>query len=200
MPASSVLRGSRSIASDNLPARTSSVSSPTTWDRAPSVSSTASIRACASRALAMRGRSSSTRLASDTGSSGRCRRGGLFLNLQQAAHDRIGQADATGALQIAGIFLGQHRAIDATAGAVLAERSLGLAGGHQFVRDLFEEDGLELVGLLLGLRLGGIESVCQAADEASGNAERQFRSGEGECGGHYITSISAWRAPAALIA
>src|SRR6478736_6243920 len=140
MPASSVLRGSRLIASGRRPARTSSVSSPTRCDRDPSASSTASTSARALSASAMRGLSSRINLAADI----LCPAGGLFLQADQVAHDLVGQADAAGLLDLLGVLLAELRTPDAAARAVFAERTFGAVAGGQAVGHLFEKHCLEV--------------------------------------------------------
>src|SRR3712207_3394954 len=126
-----------------------------------------------------------------------------LLHLEDLAIDLIGDADAAAPGDAAGVFLHQHGAVDLAAHAIVAERALRAAGREQAIERLLEEHGFEILrrlarlGLGLSARLKRFRELPGGAGrELAGRAERQPC--EGSC--HHITSISACRAPEALMA
>src|ERR1700712_5926354 len=131
--------------------------------------------------------------------------GAVGLLHDQGAEDVVGDSDAAGFGERFRIFVRQHRAPDAGAGRI-AERAFALDAGGHLRKHRIQKHCLEVLrlgaGLLLrlgrnlGERVGELRIVA-AVDQ------RGFRVRIGDAvqaGLHHITSMSAWIAPAALIA
>src|SRR5690242_13964494 len=123
--------------------------------------------------------------------------GPRFLEREQRLVDRIGDADAARLDEALGVFLGQERAPGRHAGAV-AERAVARDAGVHLLEHRVDELDLEI------LRLRTQPVVARGTPAGRGGAGRdgiEVERGDGWKGGrHHITSISAWIAPAALIA
>src|SRR5438128_12181946 len=123
--------------------------------------------------------------------------GAVGLLQDQGAEDVVGNADAAGLGEGFRIFVRQHRAPDARAGRV-AERPFAFDAGGHLRKHRVEEHRLEFLrlGARLFLRLRRNLGQCVgelqilAAVDQRGLVDSD----------HHITSISAWIAPAALIA
>src|SRR6185437_10596896 len=115
---------------------------------------------------------------------------------EETAVDLVGDADAAGLGERFGVFVGQERAPypDRT---LAAERSLAIDAGEHLLERGVEEHRLEV--LCGALRFGfAFERGLRIRARRVG--DRRQCNGEIERAGHHITSISAWIAPAALIA
>src|SRR5690349_20992244 len=77
-----------------------------------------------------------------------------FLHAHHLAKHLIADADAAALDDAAGIFLHEHRTVDRSARAVLAERAVLSDRLEHAVESLFEEHGFEIVGRLADL--GGL--------------------------------------------
>src|SRR5687768_6299483 len=123
--------------------------------------------------------------------------GAVGLLQDQGAEDVVGNTDAAGLGKGFRILIRQHRAPDAGAGRV-AERTVAFDAGGHLRKHRVEEHRLELLGLgarlflrlrrNLGQRVGELKVL--AAVDQRGLVDSV----------HHITSMSAWIAPAALIA
>src|SRR5580704_945257 len=132
-----------------------------------------------------------------------------FLLRQQSVIDLVGNSDAAGLGERFGVLLAQERAPDPD-GRSAAEGAVALHARQHLAEHGVEKLRLEIdrggvrpgLGITGGLGSGsraGIER--DAAGERSGGRRREGRGGEEGVGDrHHITSISAWMAPAVLIA
>src|SRR5690242_8456293 len=117
----------------------------------------------------------------------------------QRAVDLIGNADAASLGKGSCVLIGEHRAPDA-GGAATSEGTFAVNIGEHVLEHRVEENRLEVLRRGAGLclltcpKLGGIHAVGENVDRLQAGR----RHGEGCV--HYITSMSAWIAPEALIA
>src|SRR6476620_11785176 len=123
--------------------------------------------------------------------------GAVGLLQDQAAEDIVGDADAAGLGKGFRIFVRQHRAPDAGTGGV-AERPFAFDAGGHLRKHRVEEHRLELLGLGAGLFLRLGRNLGQRVGELQILAAVDQRGLVYTV--HHITSMSAWIAPAALIA
>src|SRR6476469_8486899 len=133
--------------------------------------------------------------------------GAVGLLQNQGAEHVVGNADAAGLGEGFRVFVRQHRAPDAGAGRI-AERPFAFDAGGHLRKHRVEEHRLELLGLGAGflLRLGrdlfqrvGELRIVSAVDQRSPRL-RVAVDAVDQARFHHITSMSAWIAPAALIA
>src|SRR4029453_18658069 len=112
--------------------------------------------------------------------------------------DVVGQPEAAGLGEGLRVFLAQERAPHAAAAAA-AEWAVAIDAGEHLVEHRVEEHGLEIGR---GRARLSLEVEDRLAPRRRQRAERGRPGLGGELGdrGHHITSISAWMAPAALIA
>src|SRR6185312_11847115 len=114
--------------------------------------------------------------------------------------DLVGDADAAGLGEGLGVFIRQERTPDAGC-AFTPEGAFAIDAGIHLLQHRIEEHRLEV--LRDGLRRSHVRRT-----ELAGCRRRDFECveraqaghGEAEVAGHHITSISAWMAPAALMA
>src|SRR5215510_798184 len=127
-----------------------------------------------------------------------------LLLRNQGAIDVIGKPDAARLGEGLGVFIGKERAPH-TAGATAAEWAVALDAGEHLAEHRVEEGRLEIdrAGARLVAHLVGQCSFHGRRRAGRDERLRQFRAACG-CANrearHHITSISAWIAPAALIA
>src|SRR5712692_7284831 len=124
--------------------------------------------------------------------------GARLLVREQRLVDMGRDADAAGLHKTLGVLLGQERAPDADAGAV-AERSFASEAGVHVLEHRVEERGLELLALRPRLGLPRAFAIGRGTG-GTGDALQHRIDGERHGRGHHITSMSAWMAPAALMA
>src|SRR3569833_1242659 len=108
-----------------------------------------------------------------------------FLHLQQGGHELVGKTDAALVGHGARELLGLHAAPGLFAEAAAEVVVVGLDGGEHLLHQGIDEDALEVLGLLVQLGVVGGRGI----DPGQWNDAR-----------HHITSMSACRAPEALIA
>src|SRR6476661_8273893 len=122
-----------------------------------------------------------------------------LLLRQQAAIDVVGDADPAGLGEGLGVFLREQRAPHAGRAAA-AERPVAVEAGRHLLEHGIDEYRLEV--LRGGARLGVVGDGHRLLDGGGGEQVERLEAGggEGEVGCHHITSMSAWMAPAALIA
>src|SRR6476661_2328805 len=122
-----------------------------------------------------------------------------LLLRQQAAIDVVGDADPAGLGEGLGVFLREQRAPHAGRAAA-AERPVAVEPGRHLLEHGIDEYRLEV--LRGGARLGVVGDGHRLLDCGGGKQVERLEAGggEGEVGCHHITSMSAWMAPAALIA
>src|SRR6476661_2481115 len=122
-----------------------------------------------------------------------------LLLRQQAAIDVVGDADPAGLGEGLGVFLREQRAPHAGRAAA-AERPVAVEPGRHLLEHGIDEYRLEV--LRGGTRLGVVGDGHRLLDGGGGEQVERLEAGggEGEIGCHHITSMSAWMAPAALIA
>src|SRR6266700_1497255 len=197
------------MASRNLPARTSSVSLSIRWSRAFMTSRRSLASLCAWAGVEATGRGAGLAWVEAfmvVFSSLACL---LGLLQDQRAKDFVGDSDAAGLGEILRILFGQHRAPHAGAGRI-AERPFALHSAGHLREHRVEEHRLEVGRRRLGLGLRGGRDLGQrirqfvvgARGERIGRetgGDTAVRRGD-EARRHYITSMSAWIAPAAWLA
>src|SRR4030081_2500770 len=121
-----------------------------------------------------------------------------FLVREQRLVDLVGDSHAARLDEILGVFLGQERAPGGDAGAV-PERALGSDAGEHVLEHGIDEGDFEILCLLM--QLGVRRRFGARRGEPASYDGVEVRGGDGREGaGHHITSMSAWMAPAALIA
>src|SRR3982751_1263181 len=121
-----------------------------------------------------------------------------LLQGEDVAIDAVGDTDAAATGHGAGIFLDEE-APPGAACLAFAERSVLAEAREHLLHHGMEEDALEILCGFAGFGLGrsgsGVAAGFLGLQDASGPR------GVDWCGvGHHSTSISAWSAPAALIA
>src|SRR5215475_8828196 len=122
---------------------------------------------------------------------------GLLMGDERAV-DRIGKPDAPGFGEALGVFLGQERAPN-PGGLTTAKRSFAVNVGEHVFKHRAKKAGFEVLSGSPGsgidlLAAGGIRRRCNAPRGALGHG-KALREAHG-----YMVSMSAWIAPAALIA
>src|SRR3954452_23127836 len=127
-----------------------------------------------------------------------------FLHPHHFTKHLIADAETAALDDVAGIFLHEHRTVDRAACPVIAQGAIFADGLEHAIEGLLEEHGFEIVGGLARLGGFGIERVLDRLGCALRHAHcgRDRERCQGGCQGsyHHITSISACRAPDALMA
>src|SRR6476646_2118905 len=130
-----------------------------------------------------------------------------LLQDQRAIHF-VGNSNPAGLCELPGVLLGQHGTPD-TGARRIAERAFAVEAARHLREHRIDKNRFEILsgGLGLGLHLrrdfrqrGGKIMVGPAVDIGDGRLGRRAVCGANRSGLHHITSMSAWIAPAALIA
>src|SRR4051794_29287775 len=123
-----------------------------------------------------------------------------FLHAHHFTKDLVADAETAAFDDAAGIFLHEHRTVDRAARPVIAQGAVVADGLEHAVEGLLEEHGFEIVGGLARLGAFRVERILDGLGCALRHSHRGRDRERCQRSHHHITSISACRAPDALIA